>query len=186
MEVTPKRTDAFASLLDLYPTLADLCGLDIPEHLEGRSLTPVLTGKQRSVRDYIVTTLGRSTFCIRQGDAKLIRFYDGSEELYDLKRDPYEFRNRVNDPGQAKTLRKLRALAPEDKRFRRFVRYGRFKATVARDGTMKLYDMLHPKSGIGEQAEVSAENPDVVTLIKKHLEDNKVTERYYTIPNPKG
>jgi hypothetical protein len=32
---------------------------------------------------------------------------------------------------------------------------------------------------------MSAENPTVVSLIKKHLEDNKVTERYYTIPNTK-
>jgi arylsulfatase A-like enzyme len=186
MKVTPKRTAAFASLLDLYPTLTDLCGLDIPNDLDGRSLAPVLTGKQRSVRDYIVTSLGRSTFCIRQGDMKLIRYYDGSEELYDLKGDPHEFRNLVNDPVHTKTLRKLRTLAPEDKRYRQFVRYGRFKATVASDGTMKLYDMLHPKSGIGEQTEVSAENLDVVSLIRKHLEDNKVTERYYTMFKAKG
>lgn len=66
---------------------------------------------------------------------------------------------------------------------RTLVRYGRFKATVATDGPIKLYDMLHPESGIGEQAEVSAENPDVVSSINKHLENNKMTARYYTIPD---
>jgi len=41
--------------------------------------------------------------------------------------------------------------------------------------------MLHPKSGIGEQYEVSIEKPELLNFIRKHLEDNNITDRYYTI-----
>ena len=169
-------------LLDLYPTLADFCGLKAPANLDGHSLKPVLTGETEKVRDHIVTTLGRSTFAIRKGDWKLIRYYDGSEELYDLKADPNEFKNLVQDPAQAKTLAELRALAPRDQHFQQFVRYGQYKAIIDAEGEFKLYDMLHPKSGIGEHTEVSAEEPEIVNLIKTHLKENKITARYYNIP----
>lgn len=175
------RSDGFASLLDLYPTLADLCGFQIPSVLEGKSLKPVLTGKKKQVRDHIVTSLGRSTFSIRKNDMKLIRYYDGSEELYNLKTDPNEFHNIAYEPTQAATIAELAELAPIDKRFKQFIRYGQYKAIIDNNNQLKLYDMLHPKSGIGEQYEVSGEKKEVVKFIKNHLEDNAVKSRYYSI-----
>ena len=80
------------------------------------------------------------------------------------------------------SLAELRKLAPVDKRFRQFIRYGKYKAVIGAGGEFQLYDMLHPKSGIGEQAEVSADRPDIVKSIEAHLSDNKITERYYTMP----
>ena len=168
-------------LLDLYPTLADLCGFQIPSVLEGKSLKPVLTGKKKQVRDHIVTSLGRSTFSIRKKDMKLIRYYDGSEELYNLKTDPNEFHNLAYEPTQAATMGELAELAPIDKRFKQFVRYGQYKAIIDNDNQLKLYDMLHPKSGIGEQYEVSGEKKELVELIRNHLKDNAVESRYYSI-----
>ncbi len=181
MNITADRSQGFASLLDLYPTLADLCGLPVSDQLDGKSLKPVITGETDKVRDYIATTLGRSTFAIRQDDMKLIRYYDGSEELYDLKKDPEEFTNLITDKGYKKELKKLRKLAPVDKRFKQFVRYGQFKAVIDADDNFFLYDMLHPKSGIGEHTEVSKENPGIVKLIKDHIKNNKITQRYYAI-----
>ncbi|MGI9430151.1 MAG: sulfatase [Bythopirellula sp.] len=182
MEISPGRSDALASLLDLYPTLADLCGLEPPANLDGKSLKRVLTGEQAQVRDHLVSTLGRSTFSIRKGNLKLIRYYDGSEELYNLQADPNEFRNAIADPTAASNVAELRDLAPIDSRFKQFVRYGQYKATIDTDGELLLYDMLHPKSGIGEHTEVSADQPEIVELIKSHLDNHQVTERYYNIP----
>ncbi len=73
------------------------------------------------------------------------------------------------------------SLRSEDSRFRQFVRYGSFKATIDEDGEFQLYDMLHPKSGIGEQMEVSAEKPDLAAKIQSHLKSKKITDRYVTI-----
>jgi hypothetical protein len=42
--------------------------------------------------------------------------------------------------------------------------------------------MLHPQSGIGEHTEVTADQPDIVELIQRHLKHHQVTERYYNIP----
>ena len=181
-QLAPQRSDAFASLIDLYPTLADFAGLRLPEHLDGISLKPVIEGNQTAVRDHITTTLGRSTFCIRKGNAKLIRYYDGSEEFYDLSSDPNEFTNAIDLPRHANEITELRKLAPIDTRFKQFIRYGKYKATIDHDDTLLLYDMLHPKSGIGEQAEVASDEPDIVAHIRSYLRKNPQTARYVTIP----
>jgi arylsulfatase A-like enzyme len=183
MEIPADRESGFASLLDLYPTLADLCGLDVPKHLDGESLKPVITGEKETVRDHIVTSLGRSTFSIRKGDMKLIRYYDGSEELYDLKADPHEFNNQATDPSYSQQLISLRKLAPVDARFKQFIRLGQYKAVIDASDVLRLYDMLQPKNGIGERQDVAADHPEIVRTIKTYLKTNKVTERYLTIPS---
>ena len=180
-KVKAGRSEGFASLLDLYPTLADLCGLKIPMGLDGESLKPVILGEKNSVRDHIVTTLGRSTFCVRTGGMKLIHYYDGSEELYDLEKDPHEFVNLVGRADQAEVLKNLRRLLPIDERFERFVRYGRFKAIQENGGAWRLFDMLHDKSGIGEQAELTEEKADVLREILGKLEREKSGARYNTV-----
>ncbi|NWK54149.1 sulfatase [Verrucomicrobiaceae bacterium N1E253] len=182
MNIASGRSKGLASLLDLYPTLADLCGLSVPKELDGKSLKPVIEGASERVRDHIVTSLGRSTFCIRQGDRKLIRYYDGSEEYYDLEKDPNEFTNLITDAARMKEIEVLRQLAPEDQRYLRLIRYGQYKAVVDKHGKMELFDMLHPKSGIGEHTEVSKSKPEMVNKIKSYLKQYTGNERYLTIP----
>ena len=48
MKNTGKRTYALTEFVDMYPTLCDLCGLPIPEHLEGLSFAPLLENPERS------------------------------------------------------------------------------------------------------------------------------------------
>lgn len=182
MKLPAGRSQGFASLLDLYPTLADMCGLKVPAGLDGKSLKPVITGAQKEVRDHIVTTLGRSTFSIRKGDSKLIRYYDGSEEFYDLKKDPNEFDNQIGTQGYSDTISALRKLAPVDKRYKQFIRYGQYKGMVLADGTLKVCDMLHPKSGIGERFESMVDKPEIAKFIANYLKQNNITDRYVTIP----
>ncbi len=95
-----KRCDAGVTLLDIYPTLVDLCGLPSTGHrLDGRSLRPLLedTGNSEWQRPGM-TTFGRNNHGLRNERWRYIRYADGMEELYDHDRDPGEWTNLANLP----------------------------------------------------------------------------------------
>jgi len=81
------------SLIDLYPTLVELCSLEAPERLDGRSLVPLLKDPQQSTDRAVVTSFSKSDNSLRTERWRFIRYSDGSEELYDLKQDPNEWDN---------------------------------------------------------------------------------------------
>jgi iduronate 2-sulfatase len=66
-----KSTAAIAELLDLYPTLTDLCGLDKPKGLEGVSLAPILNDAGKSVQDVAFTQHPRPAYFDRIEKAKV-------------------------------------------------------------------------------------------------------------------
>jgi len=80
------------SLLDIYPTLVDLCGLPKKEGLDGESLMPQLRNPSAARRPAVSTLMGNNHAVITQ-QWRYIRYQDGSEELYDRVKDPEEFRN---------------------------------------------------------------------------------------------
>jgi len=92
------RSDRTVSLLDLYPTLVELCGLPPREELEGRSIAPLLPDPAAEWDHPVVTTHGRDNHAVRNERWRYIRYSDGSEELYDHKQDPREWTNLAGDP----------------------------------------------------------------------------------------
>jgi arylsulfatase A-like enzyme len=82
--------------MNLYPTLADLCGLPIPDHVEGVSLRPLLADPAAAWGRPALTTHGMNNHAIRTRQWRYIRYADGGEELYDELRDPYEWDNLAN------------------------------------------------------------------------------------------
>jgi arylsulfatase A-like enzyme len=88
-------------LLSLFPTLAELCRLPIPEGLDGISLKPLLEDPRSDWRRAAVTTYQRDNHAVRDEHYRYIRYADGSEELYDHRVDPNEWRNLAAQPGQA-------------------------------------------------------------------------------------
>ena len=95
------------SLIDLYPTLAELTGLDAPADLDGESLVPLLRNPDGPRETPALTTRQGRHHAIRTRRWRYIRYGDGSEELYDHADDPMEWSNLAADPAHLETKRQL-------------------------------------------------------------------------------
>lgn len=98
--MTTGNSEALVELIDLYPTLLDLTGFEIPTGLQGKSLAPILKGKEESVRDVAFSvTQGGNTYLIRSDRWAYIQYGKNAEEgmeLFDMYQDPGQFTNLAN------------------------------------------------------------------------------------------
>jgi choline-sulfatase len=102
-------------LLDIFPTLVDLCGLEPVAGLEGLSLRPQLS-QPETARRPALTTHNPGNHSVRDIRWRYIRYADGSQELYDHEVDPNEWHNLANDAGNDETMARLASMIPrEDK-----------------------------------------------------------------------
>ena len=120
------KTDALVELVDLYPTLAEICGLPIPKGLDGVSLVPVLNDPAASVKEAAFTqhprpayykgrpeTMGVSARTAAYRYTEWRDFDSGrvvARELYDHTNDPDENHNVVDSPPEPAALKKASAL----------------------------------------------------------------------------
>ncbi|GAB4141605.1 MAG: sulfatase-like hydrolase/transferase [Planctomycetaceae bacterium] len=105
-----KTTDAFAYLLDIFPTLCDLTGIKIPDSVEGKSLAGILRGKETGVRDTVYTAYQKVMRSVRDDRWKLIRYtHINKTQLFDLKNDPLELHNLAGNKEQAARVEKMMA-----------------------------------------------------------------------------
>lgn len=112
------RTAALAELVDLYPTLADLCGLDWPDYLDGVSLAPVLEDPTATMRDAAFTQTRRGDwrgYSIRTDRWRYTSWDGGArgDQLHDLEADPAETTNLADDPEYAGIVDELAARVEE-------------------------------------------------------------------------
>lgn len=111
------KTKALAELLDLFPTLVELCGLPTPNGLEGKSLAPVLADPTKSVKPAAFTQHPRPAYFDREPSKQpkamgcsvrtdAVRYTEWRDwrtgeviarELYDHDSDPAELRNAIDD-----------------------------------------------------------------------------------------
>lgn len=125
-ETKDQHSDALVELLDLYPTLAEMCGLPAPSDLEGKSLTPILENPGSSVKDGAFTQHPRPAYY--KGDPEVMgvsvrtqnvrytewrNFATGeveAQELYHHVQDPGETHNQIDSPPDAEELAIARKL----------------------------------------------------------------------------
>ena len=88
---------SLVEFVDLYPTIAELCGLTIPHEVAGVSLRSILNSPEAKVKDaaFTLVTRGPKSYgqSIRSTRWRLTRWSDGQTELYDHDRDPEELHN---------------------------------------------------------------------------------------------
>ncbi|MEM7234110.1 MAG: sulfatase [Planctomycetota bacterium] len=105
------------SLVDLYPTLIDLCGLPKREGLDGRSIAPLVNNPQADWPYPALIT--HSPFwhgvnhAVRSDRFYYIRYRDGGEELYDMSKDPEQWKNLAGEVKHAATKKELRKWLPK-------------------------------------------------------------------------
>lgn len=107
------RTGQPAELLDIYPTLVELCGLTERDDLEGLSLVPQLKDPAAKRERPAITSHNQGNHGIRSERWRYIRYADGAEELYDLHSDPHEWTNLVGDPQHAAVVAEHRRWLPQ-------------------------------------------------------------------------
>lgn len=108
-----RKCERPASLLDIYPTLVDLCQLKPVKHLEGQSLTPLLREPEAPSDRAVVITQGPGNHAIRSHHWRYIRYANGSEELYDHRKDPNEFTNLAGNDNLSAIKESLAARLPK-------------------------------------------------------------------------
>jgi choline-sulfatase len=109
------RCEQPAELLDMYPTLSELCGLEAPKGLEGHSLMRQLQDATAE-RDWpAITTHNHDNHGIRTRDWRYIQYADGSEELYHMKDDPNEWKNLAGAAEYADVVKRHRKWVPESR-----------------------------------------------------------------------
>ncbi len=104
------------SLVDLYPTLIELCGLPKRDDLDGRSLAPLVRNPEtRWPYPAIITHSPRwlgTNHAIRSERYHYIHYSDGQEELYDMANDPNQWRNLADTAECLGVKAKLREWLP--------------------------------------------------------------------------
>jgi arylsulfatase A-like enzyme len=101
------------SMLDIYPTLIELCDLTPKRELQGKTLLPLLKNPKAEWQRPALTTHGRNNHSVRSEKWRYIRYSDGSEELYDHEKDELEWTNLAGDPKYAQVKKDLAKWLPE-------------------------------------------------------------------------
>ena len=99
-------------LLDIYPTLLELCNLKPDPKHEGNSLVPLLKNMDAEWPHYARTCFGPGNYSIVSEQYRYIQYNDGSEEFYDHKNDPHEWYNVIGKPEYAEVIGKHRIQVP--------------------------------------------------------------------------
>jgi arylsulfatase A-like enzyme len=108
-----QKTNRPAELLDIFPTLLELAGLPKDKTQEGQSLVPLMKNPQREWNHPAITSFGLGNYSIRSTNYRFIQYFDGSRELYDLRDDPHEWKNLIDNPKMKKVIKEHASFIPQ-------------------------------------------------------------------------
>ncbi|UXX79827.1 sulfatase [Reichenbachiella carrageenanivorans] len=116
-----KENDSPVELVDVFPTICELSGLQAPNHLQGQSLVPIVSGEKTAVKSFAISQYPRGErmgYAIRNDRYRYVEWYEGdfdnrtsydetkvvARELYDYQEDPLETKNWVNEASKQAVL----------------------------------------------------------------------------------
>ena len=102
-----------AELLDIYPTLVELCGTPVQSGLEGHSLAPQLKNADAKRLWPAITTANQNNHSVVTDKWRFIQYADGSQELYNEQNDPNEWTNLASKPEYKKVIADLKKWLPK-------------------------------------------------------------------------
>ncbi len=105
-----QRTDSLVYLFDIFPTLFELLELPVPPTVDGQSFVPILKNPRRQLRNEMIYGYRHVQRAVRTPRWKYIRYNAGgvqNRQLFDIKADPWEMKNLVNEPAFRDTVEQL-------------------------------------------------------------------------------
>lgn len=117
-----RRVHQPVGLVDLFPTILELCDLPPEDEIDGRSLTPLLREEREHGRSPAVMTWERGNHSVRSTRWRFTRYRDGGKELYDHQVDSYEWTNLASLPEFADVCRRMARWLPGEGHPRREAR----------------------------------------------------------------
>ena len=111
-----KVTDVTVSLIDMYPTFVEMCGLpQTKQKLEGTSIASVLAEPDKAKdRSVFLPHMHPGEYAIINRDWRYIHYGEDGEELYDLGKDPNEWTNLAGQEKYTDLKTEMASLAPKD------------------------------------------------------------------------
>jgi len=105
--------EATVSLIDMFPTLIELCGVPDGLSRDGVSLKPILRNPTSAEdRNVLLPGMKPGEYAMMNQGWRYIRYADGSEELYDIRQDPNEWKNLADNAEFASVKKRLARAAP--------------------------------------------------------------------------
>ena len=98
-----QRVQSLVEMVDIYPTLCELAGLELPAHVQGKSLVPTMENP-KSIHKRAIFGRYHAGETVRTSNFQYSEWNHGGKMLYDHKKDPHEDINVVEDPRYAKVV----------------------------------------------------------------------------------
>lgn len=111
----PAVCDSFVELIDLYPTISTVCGLAVPERLQGVDISPLLDDPELQVRDAAFSVNGQG-FLLRTDRWSYIQYREdasGGIELFDMQADPEQYHNLAESPDHQQIVEQFKTRLAE-------------------------------------------------------------------------
>lgn len=86
--IKPSKTESPSEFVDIFPTLCDLAGIPVPEHLDGKSLVPMMQNPEKMVKEFSVSQYPRSRETL---DSERLGWSDGQLMGYSIRTKQYRY-----------------------------------------------------------------------------------------------